>query len=177
MRRVLHLMRKELLELRQDPRLFGVVILAPIIQLTVLGYAATTDVKDVPMVVVDADRSTASRDLIDAVRRVGQLHDRGMRRIDRARSIVALDRGEAWMALSIPPDYGQRSAREASRRRSGGRTAPTRTRPTSRWAMRSALSPATRRSCCRRGGPPAPAGPRQAEIRVWFNPGSRAATS
>ena len=48
--RVLHLMRKELLELRQDPRLFGVVIIAPIIQLDVLGYAATTDVKDVPIV-------------------------------------------------------------------------------------------------------------------------------
>ena len=55
MSRVLHLMRKELIELRQDPRLFGIVILAPIIQLTILGYAATTDVKDVPMVVVDPD--------------------------------------------------------------------------------------------------------------------------
>ena len=32
--RVLHLMRKELLELRQDPRLFGIVIVAPILQLT-----------------------------------------------------------------------------------------------------------------------------------------------
>ena len=61
--RVVHLMRKELLELRQDPRLFGIVIIAPILQLTVLGYAATTDVKDVPVVVVDADRSAESRDL------------------------------------------------------------------------------------------------------------------
>ena len=49
-------MRKELLELRQDPRLFGIVIIAPIVQLTMLGYAATTDVQDVPIVVVDADR-------------------------------------------------------------------------------------------------------------------------
>jgi ABC-2 type transport system permease protein len=64
MRRVLHLMRKELIELRDDPRLFGIVIVAPILQLTVLGYAATTDVKDVPVVVVDADRSVASRELV-----------------------------------------------------------------------------------------------------------------
>ena len=35
--------------------------LAPLIQLTVLGYAANTDVKDVPMLVVDGDRSEASR--------------------------------------------------------------------------------------------------------------------
>jgi ABC-2 type transport system permease protein len=64
MQRVVHMMRKELLELRQDPRLFGIIIIAPILQLAVLGYAATTDVKDVPIVVVDADRSTASRDLV-----------------------------------------------------------------------------------------------------------------
>ena len=64
LQRVLHLMRKEVLELKQDPRLFSVVIIAPIMQLAVLGYAATTDVKDVPIAIVDADRSTASRDLI-----------------------------------------------------------------------------------------------------------------
>ena len=33
------------LELRQNPRLFGIVIIAPILQLTMLGYAATTDVQ------------------------------------------------------------------------------------------------------------------------------------
>ena len=65
MRRVLHFLKKELIELRADPRLFGVVIMAPIIQLTVLGYAATTDVKDVPLLVVDGDRSMESRRLIE----------------------------------------------------------------------------------------------------------------
>ena len=64
MRRILHLIRKEFLELRQDPRLFGIVIMAPLLQLTMLGYAATTDVRDVPLVVVDEDRSAASRELI-----------------------------------------------------------------------------------------------------------------
>ena len=55
---------KELVELRRDPRLFGIVVLAPIIQLLLLGYAATTDVRNVPIVVADADRSSASRELI-----------------------------------------------------------------------------------------------------------------
>jgi ABC-2 type transport system permease protein len=109
MRRVLHLVKKELLELKQDPRLFGIVIMAPIIQLTVLGYAATTDVKDIPLVVVDADRSSESRALIarfqasDNFKLVGLLAS--TEEIDRW-----LDRGDAWMALSIPPDYGQRVA-------------------------------------------------------------------
>ena len=64
MTRLLHIVRKEFLELRQDPRLFGIVIMAPIVQLTMLGYAATTDVRDVPVVVVDEDRSVASRELV-----------------------------------------------------------------------------------------------------------------
>ena len=106
MRRVLHLMRKELLELRQDPRLFGVVIIAPVLQLAVLGYAASTDVKDIPIVIVDADRSTQSRDLIHRFEASANFKIVGFEgstgAIDRW-----LDRGEAWMALSIPPDYGR----------------------------------------------------------------------
>ena len=42
MKRVGHLIRKEFLELRQEPRLFAIVIIAPLLQLTVLGYAAST---------------------------------------------------------------------------------------------------------------------------------------
>ena len=64
MQRLRFLIHKEFLELRQNPRLFGLVIIAPILQLTMLGYAATTDVKDVPVVVADGDRSPASRELI-----------------------------------------------------------------------------------------------------------------
>jgi ABC-2 type transport system permease protein len=40
--RLLHVVRKEFLELGRDPRLFGIVIIAPIMQLTLLGYAAST---------------------------------------------------------------------------------------------------------------------------------------
>ena len=87
MRRVLHLMRKELLELRQDPRLFGIVILAPIIQLSVLGYAATTDVKDIPIAIVDADRSTASRELVHRFEASANFKIVGDAGLDRARSI------------------------------------------------------------------------------------------
>ena len=106
LRRILHLMRKEVLELKQDPRLFGVVIIAPIMQLTVLGYAATTDVKDVPIAIVDADRSTASRELVHRFEASSNFKIVGMPgstdEIDRY-----LDHGEAWMAISIPANFGQ----------------------------------------------------------------------
>jgi ABC-2 type transport system permease protein len=109
MRRVLHLMKKELIELKRDPRLFGVVIIAPIIQLNVLGYAATTDVKDIPIAIVDADRSAASRELVHRFETSANFKIVAMpgstSEID-----PYLDRGEAWMALSIPSDYGRKVA-------------------------------------------------------------------
>jgi ABC-2 type transport system permease protein len=100
------MVRKELIELRGDPRLFGLVIMAPIIQLTMLGYAATTDVRDVPMVVVDSDRSSASRELISRFDA-----SQNFVVVDAVSSLDAiesyLDEGRAWMALSIPAEYGE----------------------------------------------------------------------
>jgi ABC-2 type transport system permease protein len=110
MRRVAQMVRKELIELRQDPRLFGLVIMAPIIQLTMLGYAATTDVRDVPLVVVDSDRSVESRELISRFNA-----SQNFVVVDAVPSIADvepwLDEGRAWMALAIPSDYGERIRR------------------------------------------------------------------
>jgi len=106
MRRVGFLIWKELIELRGDPRLFGVVVLAPIIQLFMLGYAATTDVRNVPVVVADADRSAASRSLIERFSASPNFSViavvSGFNDID-----PYLERGVAWMALAIPPEYGE----------------------------------------------------------------------
>ena len=105
MRRVRFLVWKELLELKADPRLFAIVIAAPILQLFMLGYAATTDVRDIPVVVADTDRTATSRDLIarfqaspnfTIVNVVGSVDD-----IDEY-----LANGHAWMALNIPNGFG-----------------------------------------------------------------------
>lgn len=105
LRRVLHLLRKELIELRADPRLFGIVIMAPIIQLTVLGYAASTDVKDVPLLVVDGDRSTESRRLIERFDASANFVIVGV--VSGSGEIEPqLESGTAWMALTIPADFG-----------------------------------------------------------------------
>jgi ABC-2 type transport system permease protein len=109
MRRILYVMWKEVIELRQDPRIFGIIFIAPVIQLTVLGYAATTDVRNVPIVIVDADRSAESQALISRFTGSGifELVDivSNVRAVDRH-----LERGDAWMALSIPTRYGENVA-------------------------------------------------------------------
>jgi ABC-2 type transport system permease protein len=105
MLRLRRLVWKEFLELRQNPRLFGLVIVAPIIQLTLLGYAATTDVKEVPIVVADGDRSPASRDLIARFEASPNFHVMHLvtttAEVDRD-----LQQDRAWMALAIPTGYG-----------------------------------------------------------------------
>ena len=105
MQRLRFLVWKEFLELRKDPKLFGVVVIAPIVQLTMLGYAATTDVRDVPVVVADGDRSPASRELIARFD--------GSRNFSLAGVVSTtpevepyLELGKAWLALSIPAGYG-----------------------------------------------------------------------
>ncbi len=106
MRRVGFMIWKELIELKEDPRLFGLVIVAPILQLFMLGYAATTDVRDVPVVVADGDRSAASRDLIARFDASPNFTIAGV--VTSTRDIDPyLERGTAWMALGIPAGYGE----------------------------------------------------------------------
>ena len=168
MKRLLHVMRKELLELRQDPSLFGLVIMAPIIQLTLLGYAATTDVRDVPMVVVDRDRSSASRDLVSRF----EASDNFMV-VDSLSSLEQideyLDRGDAWMALAIPDDYGERvaSGRQSIVQVVADGTDANSTNVALGYAG-SLVAAYERELAAARGGPAEPLV--SAEIRVWFNP-------
>jgi ABC-2 type transport system permease protein len=106
MQRLRFLVWKEFLELHQNPRLFGLVIVAPIIQLTMLGYAATTDVRNVPVVVADGDRSASSRELI--ARFDGSPNFTVIDTVTTVAEIEPfLERGRAWLALSIPAGYGE----------------------------------------------------------------------
>jgi ABC-2 type transport system permease protein len=109
MQRLRFLVWKEFLELRQNPRLFGIVIVAPIIQLTMLGYAATTDVRDVPVLIVDGDRTAASRELISRFEA-----SRNFTIADTVTTVAEiepyLEHGTAWLALAIPAGYGDEVA-------------------------------------------------------------------
>src|SRR4051794_38471576 len=61
--RILALMRKELLVILKDPRSRVTLIVPPVLQCLIFGYAATYDLNDVPYALVDHDRSAASQAL------------------------------------------------------------------------------------------------------------------
>jgi ABC-2 type transport system permease protein len=109
-RRIRTLVWKEFVELRRSPQLLRIVILAPILQLTLLGYAATTDVNHVPIVVVDGDRSPMSRRLVE---RFAASPYFDIVREDLAPSGVDDDlaRGRASLAIVIPRGFGADLAR------------------------------------------------------------------
>lgn len=105
MRRIRFLVVKELIELSRDPRLLSIVVLAPLLQLLLLGYAATTDVRNVPVLVFDQDHSSASRQLIERFERSPTFTIVGAANgpVDLNR---ALEDGRAWLALTIPVGFG-----------------------------------------------------------------------
>ena len=104
-RRLRALMRKEYLELLQTPRLLFLVIVAPIIQLTMLGYAATTDVTHVPIVIVDADRSPQSRALVERFA-ASPYFDFVKEELDSRAVDADLALGRAWLAVVVPAGLG-----------------------------------------------------------------------
>jgi len=171
MRRVIHLMLKELLELRQDPKLFGVLFVAPLVQLTFLGYAATTDVKNVPIVVADGDRTSASRTLVN--RFEGSAYFTVVGSVNTANEIGPwIETGRAWMALVIPPEYGTSvaSGRPATVQVVADGTDSNSTNVALGYAQTLVASYAQELAAAQRGlaAPPAPA--IEPRVRVWFNP-------
>ena len=110
MRTLWNLLLKELIQLRRDPRILAVLFIAPVVQLTLLGYAATTDIRRVELAVCDLDHSPESRALVDDFlassyfRRVATL--KTQEEID-----CWLEGGRAKVALTIPSDFSaQRKA-------------------------------------------------------------------
>jgi ABC-2 type transport system permease protein len=173
MRRVFYIMWKELLELRTDPRLFGVIFIAPVIQLTMLGYAASTDVKDVPIVVVDQDRSARSRELIS--RFEASPYFRVVGTADSVEQIDPwLERSRAWMALAIPGDYRDAlgNGQSAVVQVVADGTDSNSTNVALGYAANlvAAYNEELLAARAAAAGTAAPMRPIEARIRVWFNP-------
>ena len=63
---IVEIIKKEFYQIRQDKRMLIVSVMAPILQVLLLGYAATTDIKNSTMVVCDMDRTAESRAFVES---------------------------------------------------------------------------------------------------------------
>jgi ABC-2 type transport system permease protein len=102
--RILPVIRKEFIHIIRDPRTLAVMFIAPLMQLILFGYAATSDVRNVPMAVFDQDRTPQSRHLITAFVESGQFT---IARVVGGEQELAqmIDAGQARAGLIIPPRY------------------------------------------------------------------------
>jgi len=55
---------KEFLQVLRDPRMRTIIFVVPLVQVFIFGYAANTDIKNIPTAVYDLDNTKESRDLI-----------------------------------------------------------------------------------------------------------------
>jgi ABC-2 type transport system permease protein len=104
MNRFLAIALKELRQLRRDRLTLAMMAMLPVLQLLLFGYAINTDVRHVPSVVWDQDRSAASREFVQTLEATGFYDVKGQvfgyPEIERA-----MRSGRARVALVVPPDY------------------------------------------------------------------------
>jgi len=105
--RLMSIIRKEFIQIFRDPRTLVLIIVMPMIQLFLLGYAATTDVKNISLAVWDQSQSHQSRALLDAFRSANYFSIDYPVYSDQEYTDL-IESGEIRAALIIPPDYEQR---------------------------------------------------------------------
>lgn len=104
-RRIASVTRKEFLHILRDKRTLAIMLVIPVVQMLLFGYAVTTDVKHLSMVVFDQDRSVQSRDLVDAYR-VSTIFDVDYFVESEPDLELLIDSGQARAGLVIGPGFG-----------------------------------------------------------------------
>lgn len=106
MSRIMSVIHKELLQMRRDRMTLAILLLIPMFQLLLFGYAIQTEVKHIPTVVFDQSLSEQSRDMVSSFTSSGYFDIRSTASSydDITRKI---DSGEARVGIIIPPDFAK----------------------------------------------------------------------
>ena len=102
--RLVSILRKEFIQIIRDKRTLVISLLIPIIQLFLLGYSATSDIRNVPLAVFDQCRCAESRSLVDAYRAANYFKLAYMVGSENEIRLL-IEQGKARAGLIIPPDY------------------------------------------------------------------------
>lgn len=103
--RLFAIIRKEFIHIVRDPRTLAVIFVMPLMQLILLGYAATTDVRNIAVAVLDQDHSAQSRQLLDAYAASGEFSLNHIAASEQELTRL-IDSGTVSAGMIIPPGYG-----------------------------------------------------------------------
>ena len=97
---------KEFSQIRRDPLTIRLIIMPVVVQMFVLGYAITTEVKNTTITILDRSNTPQSASLVQTI-----LHNRLFRFSGYAQSEndcrTRLDKSDAKLALIIPADFAK----------------------------------------------------------------------
>ncbi|HED09388.1 MAG TPA: ABC transporter permease [Caldithrix abyssi] len=101
MKRIYYLVRKEFRQILREPAYIGILFIMPVVQIILLGYAITTDVKNIKVGIVDLDQSPMSERLVEAYTRNNSFIYYGS--TDDERVLIRwLDDGRISLGMVIP---------------------------------------------------------------------------
>jgi ABC-2 type transport system permease protein len=174
MKTIIRFIIKEFQQFKRDPKMFGIILVAPVVQLIFLGYAANLDVENVKAVVFDQNRTSTSREFVKRFTSSGYFEI-----VEYVQSYNSLEEnlnnGEAILALVISQDFEENIARretallQAIFEGSDGNQASI-----AAGYVQSIVSKYSKKIITEfmntSGRKISPAGNLSAEVRVWYNP-------
>jgi len=102
--RILAILIKEFIQMRRDRLTFGMMIMVPVIQLTLFGFAINSDPRHLPTILYLQDDSTIVRSLVSGLRNssyfdiIGQVGDPDT-------ATERLQSGDAAFVITVPPGF------------------------------------------------------------------------
>lgn len=104
--RLVAIIRKEFLQIKRDPPSLVISLVMPVVMLLLFGYAVTTDVDNISLVVLDNDKQRPGRELVSTMHNTGYFQPvfyvTSMEELEGA-----LDEGKARAALIVPQGYAK----------------------------------------------------------------------
>jgi ABC-2 type transport system permease protein len=107
--RLASIIRKEFIQIFRDKRTLVIILIIPIMQLFLLGYSATNDIRNIPLAVVDQCQCAGSRALLNAYR-VSDYFKLVFTAASEDELRALIEDGRVKVGLIIPPDYNTRLA-------------------------------------------------------------------
>lgn len=102
---------KEFLQFLRDRKMVAIILVAPVVQLIFLGYAANRDITDIKTIVFDRDNSFQSREIIRRFEESGYF--KVVSKTNDYNSLTEkIDDGDAVIAIVIPQDFERNISRK-----------------------------------------------------------------
>ena len=104
--RIVAMTRKEMLQIRRDPRSLLIILVIPLVQLFIFGYAVNLDVKHVPLCIYDRDGTQTSQDLLKHFQATDYFNI--VRISDNYADIIRnIDHGVCSVAVVVPSQFAE----------------------------------------------------------------------